>query len=77
MKLKMSRLLTRITSSSILVSVLLTEQEADRLWVRLLTHTLVPLVVLDVALRTATAVTSQHVLAAMLTAVVAATFIHI
>lgn len=44
---------------------------------RVLTHTLVPLVVLDVALRTATAVTSHHVLTAVLAAMVTAALIHI
>ena len=46
------------------------------LWA-VLTHTLVPLVVLHVALGAAAAEPSQHVLTAMLAAVVRATLIHI
>lgn len=42
-----------------------------------LTHTLIPLVVLHVALGTATAVASKHILAAMLAPMVSITLIHI
>lgn len=42
-----------------------------------LTHTLIPLVVLHIALWTATSVASKHVLAAMLAPVVSVTLIHI
>lgn len=43
----------------------------------MLTYTLVPLVVLEVALRAAAPVASDDVLAAMLAAVVALAFVHI
>lgn len=43
----------------------------------ILIHTLVPLVVLYISLRTATAETSHHVLTAVLTAMVTATLIHV
>lgn len=55
----------------------LEKEDSDRLRQTPLTHTLVPLVVLHVTLRAAAAVASQHVLAAVLTAVVAAALVHI